>query len=114
MHFTHEDLRDNVDTTRNHDYTGNGSINQPLEHHGTNVAGVIAARDNDIGVRGVAPRATIYGYNYLAETTDLNRADAMTRYGDVTAVSNNSWGPRDGPGRLALGTGGGSGDHERP
>ncbi len=99
MYFTHEDLKDNVDTSRNHDYTGSGSIHTPLEHHGTHVSGIIAARDNDIGVRGVAPRATVYGYNYLAaETTTLNRADAMSRHRADTAVSNNSWGPIDGPG----------------
>ena len=98
MYFTHVDLRDNVDTSRNHDYTGRGSIYTPLEHHGTHVAGLVAARDNDIGVRGVAPRATVYGYNFLVATTVLNEADAMTRHRAVTAVSNNSWGPIDGPG----------------
>ena len=99
MYFTHVDLRDNVDTSRNHDYTGSGSIYTPLEHHGTHVAGIIAARDNGIGVRGVAPRATVYGYNFLAgETTALKAADAMTRNRVATAVSNNSWGPPDNPG----------------
>ena len=99
MYHTHEDLRDNVDSSRNHDYTGNGDIFRPLEHHGTHVAGLIAARDNGIGVRGVAPRATVYGYNYLAGlTTIFHRADAMARNRAVTAVSNNSWGPTDGPG----------------
>ena len=98
MYYTHEDLRDNVDTSLNHDYTGRGSIYTPLEHHGTHVSGIIAARDNDIGVRGAAPRATVYGYNFLAETTVLNQADAMARNRDVTAVSNNSWWRRDGPG----------------
>ena len=98
MYYTHVDLKDNVDTSKNHDYSGSGDIYTPFEHHGTHVAGLIAARDNDIGVRGVAPRATVYGYNYLAgETSDLNRADAMTRNRDLTAVSNNSWGPIDGP-----------------
>ena len=105
MYFTHEDLKDNVDTSRNHDYTGSGSIYTPLEHHGTHVAGIIAGRDNGIGVRGVAPRATVYGYNYLAgETTVLNRADAMTRNRVLTAVSNNSWGPVDNPGLGRAGT----------
>ena len=37
------------------------------EDHGTAVAGLIAAKDNSLGMRGVAFRATIYGYNYLAE-----------------------------------------------
>ena len=99
MYYTHQDLKDNVDKSRNHDYAGEGDIYTPFEHHGTHVAGIIAARDNDIGVRGVAPRATVYGYNYLAgESSDVNRADAMTRDREVTAVSNNSWGPVDGPG----------------
>ena len=98
MYFTHEDLRDNVDASRNHDFTGGGNIYDPLEHHGTNVAGIIAARDNGIGVRGVAPRATIYGYNFLAESTAVNTANAMALNRDVTAVSNNSWGPPSGPG----------------
>lgn len=95
MYFLHEDLRDNVDASRNHDYSGSGSINHPFMHHGTYAAGVIAARDNTIGVRGVAPRATIYGYNLLSERnqTLYAEADAMARERLVTAVSNNSWGP---------------------
>ena len=99
MDHRHEDLIGNVDASRNHDYTGSGDIHQPLEHHGTNVAGIIAASANSVGVRGVAPQSTIFGYNFLAsEGTDMQRADAMARHRDVTAVSNNSWGPRDGPG----------------
>ncbi len=97
MYYAHEDLKDNVDASRNHDYTGNKDIYTPFEHNGTHATGLIAARDNDVGVRGVAPRATVYGYNFLADTTDLNGVDAMTRNRDVTAVSNNGWGPRDGP-----------------
>ena len=99
MYYSHEDLKDNVDISRNHDYTGRNDIYTPFEHHGTHVAGLIAARDNDIGVRGVAPRATVYGYNFLvAERTVSNITDAMTRNIGGTAVSNNSWGPREGPG----------------
>lgn len=99
MYYAHEDLKDNVDTSRNHDYTGRDDIYTPFEHHGTHVAGLIAARDNDIGVRGVAPRATVYGYNFLTgERTVANTTDAMTRNLGVTSVSNNSWGPSDGPG----------------
>ena len=97
MDFTHEDLTDNVDSSRNHDYTGRGDIHNAFQHHGTHLAGIVAARDNDLGVRGLAPGATMYGYNLLVEFTDLNVADAMTRNGPVTAVSNNSWGPIDGP-----------------
>ena len=97
----HPDLRDNVNATLNHDYTGNSAIYDPYNEHGTAVAGVIAARDNSLGMRGVAPRATIYGYNFLLEDSEtvrgtmLNRADAMERNSDTTAVSNNSWGADD-------------------
>ena len=98
MYHAHEDLKDNVDTSLNYDYTGGGDIYQPFEHHGTYVSGIIAARDNDIGVRGVAPRASVYGYNLLAAAaTFANEVDAMVRNGVVTAVSNNSWGSLDGP-----------------
>ena len=103
MDFNHIDLRDNVDTSLNHDYADLGSIFFPFAHHGTYIAGIIAARDNGIGVRGVAPRATIYGYNYLLGQTFLNEANAMTRNMGVTAVSNNSWGPVGGPGGPGLG-----------
>ena len=51
-------------------------------------------------MRGVAPRATIYGYNYLAydQPTDAQTSDALTRNAAVTAVSNNSWAHLGGPG----------------
>ena len=99
MQHQHEDLRDNVDSSRNHDYTGSGDIYDPFGfHHGTPVAGIIAARDNSIGMRGVAPRATIYGYNLIHDErhhTHANEANAMSRNAGSTAISNNSWGPGD-------------------
>ena len=98
LDYHHDDLSPNVDTTLNHDYTGKNDIYYFPANHGTSVAGIIAARDNSIGVRGVAPRATIYGHNYLAYSTHQNLADALTRNGTLTAVSNNSYGLLDGPG----------------
>ena len=88
MESAHTDLRDNVNETLNHDYTEEDQIINPRNTHGTAVAGIIAARDNDLGVRGVAPRATIYNYNYLEKTTTANLVDAMTRNKSVTAISN--------------------------
>ena len=93
----HEDLSANVETTRNHDYTApegedTTDIYNPESNHGTAVAGIIAARDNSLGGRGVAPRARIYGYNFLQAPTDANMADAMQRDLVETHVSNNSWG----------------------
>ena len=94
MHHQHEDLDDNVDTSKNHDYTGGNEIYSPFETHGTAVAaGLISADDNGIGMRGVAPDVTIYGYNYLVEQSMANEANAMSRNAATTAISNNSWGP---------------------
>ena len=95
MHHGHEDLRDNVTASLNHDYTGRNDIYDTYEDHGTAVAGLIAARDNNLGMRGVAPGATIYGYNLLLNHTDMNEANAMFLNATTTAVSNNSWGTPD-------------------
>ena len=94
LQFDHPDLKANVLAARNHSYV-DGTVYNPDEDHGTAVAGLIAARDDDIGVRGVAPRASIYGYNLLVDFTTDNLKDAMMRHLDDTVVSNNSWGPRD-------------------
>ena len=101
MYQDHEDLKGNVDTSLSLDFaTGGNDIYGRFDHHGTHVAGMVAARDNELGVRGVAPRATVYGYNLLSgfNTTPRNALIAMALNADVTAVSNNSWGSRDGPG----------------
>ena len=96
MHFQHEDLTDNVLTSFNHNYDPDlTDIYDPFEYHGTAVAGLIAAKDNSLGMRGVAPEAKIYGYNYLLVETDANAANAMSRNAAITAISNNSWGPGD-------------------
>lgn len=68
--------------------------------HGTSVGGLIAARDNDIGVVGVASRATLVGINLLQANSSANDAEAMIHAGNVVAVSNNSWGAPDGTGFL--------------
>ena len=86
MHHQHEDLTDNVLTYFNHNYDPDRTdIYHPFEDHGTAVAGLIAAKDNGLGMRGVAPEATIYGYNLLVNLTDMNRNATST------AISNNSW-----------------------
>ena len=99
MDFNHEDLRENVNTSLNRNYISLlDSIFNPYLHHGTFMAGIIAAQDNGVGVRGVAPRATIYGHNFSAQPSTVSLVDATTRNRLVTAISNNSWEPRVGPG----------------
>ena len=92
----HEDLVDNVLTDLNHDFASQGGVYDDLETHGTAVAGLIAARDNDIGVRGVAPRANVFSYNLIARggVSLLHYTVAMYRAEDAeqTAISTNSWG----------------------
>ena len=95
MHYRHEDLTDNVFTTLNHNYDPDlTDIYHPFEDHGTAVAGLIAAKDNSLGMRGVAPGAKIYGYNLILNSTtftDMNIANAMDLNATSTAISNNSW-----------------------
>jgi len=53
----HQELIDNI--IANYDCTGH---NDPFDRqgHGTHVAGIISAKDNDFGVLGVAPECKIY------------------------------------------------------
>ncbi len=87
----HVDLSDNFISDANGLGIGRG------DEHGTRVAGVIAARDNDQGGRGVAPRASISSYKLPAgEPSDPAVQDAiqLAMVHDLmnTAVSNNHWG----------------------
>ena len=92
LHYEHPDLRENVDESRNHSYSG-PDVFHAENTHGTAVAGLVAARDNDIGMRGVAPRATIYAYDLIAFGVDADdEQDAMIRNLEETGVSSNSWG----------------------
>ena len=94
LDYLHDDLVDNVVQARNHDYGDGSEVFAPLTDHGTKVAGIIAARDNSIGVRGVAPRANIWAYDALGQTEfdDDDVIDSVTRHMADTAVVNNSWG----------------------
>jgi kexin len=92
--FAHEDLWQNIATGLSFDYLGNAPVS--YAEHGTCVAGLVAARDlNGVGVRGVAPRASIISYNVLQDLTSANEYDSMTRNQAIVAVSNNSWGDVD-------------------
>ncbi|WP_420443644.1 cadherin domain-containing protein [Candidatus Poriferisodalis sp.] len=98
LDYLHEDLEQNVDESKNHSYRRVDDVFGERSSHGTAVAGLIAARDNSLGMRGVAPRATIYAYDLLSAYSTFNTADAASRGRVTTSVSNNSWGPSEGPG----------------
>ncbi|MDG2482422.1 MAG: S8 family serine peptidase [Alphaproteobacteria bacterium] len=93
---THPDLDDNLDPvnqidSRNGDIgPGEGEPKGNADKHGTAVAGVIAAEDNDIGVVGVTYDATlIAAYTPLSGDAD---EFAGLGYGVNFDVVNNSWG----------------------
>ena len=96
LDYLHPDLRGyeyTGDPSMGHyDSTGLGMRNPDGANHGTPVAGIIAARDNNIGGRGVAPRATVYGYRIdLFTLINDGHAHIASYMSDVTAIVNNSW-----------------------
>ena len=112
LDMTHPDLRPNI-VDGSHNYrrqslgenrysnriAGNKDWPVPCtedDSHGTSVAGIIAARDyNGIGGTGIAPRASLVGYNLLAFGDERNILDALSRDIDRNHIFNNSWGPED-------------------
>jgi proprotein convertase subtilisin/kexin type 2 len=109
LEIGHEDLAANVAAnglshnylTGSSDPTNDPADVSPGNGHGTAVAGIAAARDlNGRGGSGVAPRATLVGYNLLQNHTISNEVDAMIRNAVSVSVSSNSWGAADGTGEL--------------
>ncbi|WP_419837801.1 S8 family serine peptidase [Candidatus Poriferisodalis sp.] len=106
----HEDLADNVNTSLDSNWSRwSGEPNAirigsilwlitgPIPH-GTNVAGIVGARDNLVGGRGVAPRATLTNFDYIDSQSSANFLAAWTRHSDVVGVSNHSYGKSARPG----------------
>ena len=92
--YNHPDLSDNASAARSHSYCPHDSSPFSEIGHGTAVAGLLAARDNSQGVRGVAPRAQLHNFRLLGcsdVVSDANAAAAMIRNKATVAVSNNSW-----------------------
>lgn len=98
----HDDLLPNVVPGASHNYLPEGQGNAlplpvtPSDDHGTAVAGIVAARDdNGLGGVGVAPRAGLVAYNALAHQTDVSLLDALTRGLADNQIYSNSWGALD-------------------
>ena len=80
----HVDLRDNYNESLEY-YADDGEPNTTYDGHGTSVAGIIAASNNDTGGVGVAWGAQITGMDFINDYVDLAYISAF----DVT---NHSWG----------------------
>jgi subtilisin family serine protease len=64
--FNHRDLIQNIRATINFTDSRYGTLD--INGHGTHVAGIIAAVDNQIGMIGVAPQAELYCAKVLSDT----------------------------------------------
>jgi subtilisin-like proprotein convertase family protein len=112
LQYSHPDLAPNSISTLGYDYRDNDPDSRPGgvdDYHGTEVAGVAAARGNNaIGIAGVAFEATLTGIRLVGgnDQTDEQDAGAVLHNNQVIQVSNNSWGASDdgetleGPGTL--------------
>ena len=98
--YTHPDLAANY--AGGYDFVNNDADPFDDNKHGTHVAGIIAGLDNDLGVVGVAPDATIYALKVLG-------ADGSGSFSNMIAalqwavdhqiqVTNNSYGSAQSPG----------------
>ncbi len=93
----HPDLDDNYDFGISYNGPGSDNSGQPdlfsgENFHGTAVAGIIAAENNNIGGVGVSWGANIVGVNYLDELQDQGFGSQALREMEDYDVVNNSWG----------------------
>ncbi|MCB4761066.1 MAG: S8 family serine peptidase [Sulfurovum sp.] len=87
----HEDLKENIGVGSYSYLTKEYSFNDA--NHGTACAGIIAGVEgNGKGIRGIASKAKVIGYNALKVPSISNIADALIRNKEKVWISNNSWG----------------------
>ena len=98
LEITHEDLKENIIAEGSFNFLNNSTDPTSVStdgDHGTSVAGVIGARGwNNIGGRGVAPKASLKGFNLLKAGTNANVISSLggASYSNNIDVFNLSYG----------------------
>ncbi|MGY3856937.1 serine protease Asp [Aeromonas intestinalis] len=89
--IAHPDLADNIRPGSKNVVTGSNdpTPTDPDSAHGTSVAGIVAAVDNAIGSRGVAPAAQLQGFNLLDDNSRQLQRDWLYALGDSQASRDN-------------------------
>lgn len=103
LQHAHPEIQDNYDALHSHNFNGGpNGIHDPSptdgrDGHGTSAAGVAAARrHNGHCGRGVAYDAKVAGLRLIsAPTTDIQEAEALSKYNSRIHIYTNSWGPAD-------------------
>lgn len=98
LQFLHPDLQPNYYPLLSFDVNDDDLDPTPArgDYHGTAVAGVVGARDNNFGVRGVAPRSLLAGLRLLGGPFNDFMVSRVLAYGKLqTDIYVNSWGPPD-------------------
>lgn len=105
--YTHPELRGNY--AGGYDFVNGDSDPMDDHGHGTHVAGTIAARDDEVGVVGAAPEASIIALKVLSRSGQGNWSDIIAALewasDNGIQVTNNSYGTTVDPGvavRLAF------------
>lgn len=74
--YNHEDLKGNY--RGGYNFVGNNNDPMDDNSHGSHVAGIVGAEDNDIGVVGVAPQAYLYSVKVLAFDSTGSTSDIVS------------------------------------
>ncbi len=83
LEINHIDLKANINPAMTWNFqtnTSDSTPSNPGDAHGTNVAGMIAAAQNGIGVMGIAPRVTLGGAKFIGLTNGAI-ANVVEAYG---------------------------------
>ena len=98
--YTHPDLDANF--AGGHDFANDDPDPMDDNGHGTHVAGTVAAEDNDSGVVGVAPEASLYALKVLSASGSGSWSDIIAALDwavdNGIQVTNNSYGSGTNPG----------------